>query len=290
MEQIKFAKGFVEKIDDNGLITGAVASTGSMDRDGEILEPKGWVLDNFKKAPRLLWAHDAHQLPIGKVVRIELGNTGLEFDAEFAEKENEFAKKVADLFRGGFLNTFSVGFRPLERKDNTFLKQELLEISVVNVPANAEAMASREYKDFMKAEEKVFGRKETKSPACRMDGETTKECISRKIPEIMEEDDTIEQEQAVAIAINVCKEPCKSADIKSGRVISEKNRLRIKTTIDAIVSAKTALEELLEVSEVSEGEKSKVGTRIAEKDIPILQALRMVDKAVESAIHQIKGK
>ena len=34
---------------------------------------------------------------------------------------------------------------------NIFLKQELLEISVVNVPANAEALVSREYKSFQKA-------------------------------------------------------------------------------------------------------------------------------------------
>ena len=37
------------------------------------------------------------------------------------------------------LNSFSVGFRPLDTDGNRYTKQELLEISAVNVPANPEA-------------------------------------------------------------------------------------------------------------------------------------------------------
>lgn len=152
-----FAKGFVKEIKDNGSITGAVASTGSLDRDEEILDPNGWELENFKKAPRLLWSHRAMDLPIGRVDRIWIDqSTGeLKFDATFAEKENDFAKKVADLMRGGFLNTFSVGFIPKEREGNRITKQELLEISVVNVPANPEARLNSLYKSLEKDLEKM---------------------------------------------------------------------------------------------------------------------------------------
>jgi HK97 family phage prohead protease len=153
-----FAKGFVREIKENGTIIGAVASTGSLDREGEVLEPYGWRLDNFRKAPRLLWSHMAHELPIGKVTKIavEVGSGALIFDAEFAEKENDFAKKVADLVRGGFLNTFSVGFMPLNQDGNRYLEQELLEISVVNIPANAEARLSLAFKSFEKEVEQMF--------------------------------------------------------------------------------------------------------------------------------------
>lgn len=144
----KFAKGFVKSIKENGIITGAVASTGSLDRDEEILEPTGWNLDNFRKSPRLLWSHDPHLLPIGKVTDIKINEKGLIFDAEFAEKENPFAHQVANLVKNGFINSFSVGFKPLERDGNIFKKMELLEISLVNVPANPEARLSREYKSF----------------------------------------------------------------------------------------------------------------------------------------------
>jgi len=147
-----YAKGFVKEVKENGTITGAVASTGSLDRDEEILDPNGWELDNFLKAPRLLWSHKAFDLPIGRVDRIWIDkSTGeLKFDATFAEKENDFAKKVADLMRGGFLNTFSVGFIPKEREGNRITKQELLEISVVNVPANPEARLNSLYKSLEK--------------------------------------------------------------------------------------------------------------------------------------------
>jgi len=151
------AKGYVIEVKED-VIVGAVASTGSMDRDEEVLDPKGWDLKNFKQAPRLLWAHDARQLPIGKITKIGINNKGaLIFDAKFADKENDFAKKVKDLMKGGFLNTFSVGFKPLERDGNKYVKQELLEISVVNVPANPDAMTNNfDYKAFKEAETEYF--------------------------------------------------------------------------------------------------------------------------------------
>lgn len=157
----QYAKAYVEEVKENGRITGAIASTGAVDRMGEILDPNGWDLRNFKKAPRLLWGHDARQLPIGRIIptSIKVDNKGrLLFDAEFAENENPFAKQVADMMRANFLNTFSVGFIPKRRDDHNpdiVKEMELLEISVVNVPANPEALASVEaagvFKDFQEA-------------------------------------------------------------------------------------------------------------------------------------------
>ncbi|GAG67621.1 unnamed protein product, partial [marine sediment metagenome] len=83
MKKKLFAKGFVKRVKENGIIVGAVASTGSTDRDGEILDPDGWDLRAFKKSPRLLWAHEAHALPIGKVTDIATDKKGrLVFNAE----------------------------------------------------------------------------------------------------------------------------------------------------------------------------------------------------------------
>lgn len=156
----RYTKAFVQEVKSNGRITGAIASSGAVDRMGEILDPNGWDLSNFKKAPRLLWGHEARQLPIGRVIpetlRIDAQGR-LIFDAEFAEKENPFAKQVADLMRAKppYLNTFSVGFIPKKRSaddPDIITEMELLEISVVNIPANPEAMTRGEstmvYKDF----------------------------------------------------------------------------------------------------------------------------------------------
>lgn len=151
----QYAKAYVAEIKGEDII-GAVASSGSMDRDGDILVPSGWELDNFRKNPVLLWAHDSYSLPIGKATDISIIGNDLRFNAKFAENENEFAGKVAKLMRGGFLNSFSVGFIPKERDEaGRMSKMELLEISVVNVPANAEARNNRDFKAFEAEVEKM---------------------------------------------------------------------------------------------------------------------------------------
>lgn len=120
-----------------------IASSAVEDRQGEIVSVDGWDLKNFKKAPRLLWAHDHHEPAIGKVTKTyyegEGKNKKLMFEAVFQDV-TEKARAVAQLVKEGFINTFSVGFKPLEMEGNVITKSELLEISVVNVPANPEAM------------------------------------------------------------------------------------------------------------------------------------------------------
>lgn len=126
----------------DGKIVG-IASSSVLDRQGEIVNVDGWDLKNFKKAPRLLWAHDHNEPTIGKVTKIGLEGEGkkrrLTFEAVFQEV-TEKARAVKKLVEDGFINTFSVGFKPVEMDGATISKQELLEISVVNVPANPEAM------------------------------------------------------------------------------------------------------------------------------------------------------
>lgn len=126
----------------DGKILG-VASTAVQDRQGEVVSVDGWDLKNFKKAPRLLWAHNHTEPAIGKVTKTWYEGTGkskrLMFEAIFQEV-TEMGRAIKQLVKDGFINTFSVGFVPLEIDGNTITKQELLEISVVNVPANPDAM------------------------------------------------------------------------------------------------------------------------------------------------------
>ena len=53
-----------------------------------------------------------------------------------------------------------------------------------------------------------------KSPACRQEGETEEECVSRKIPEILDENPDMEQDQAAAIAHDMCSESCEEKKLK----------------------------------------------------------------------------
>jgi len=159
----------------------AVISTGSIDRDGEVLDPKGMDKTNFDKNPVIPWSHNAGSPPIGKALWTRAspsrGPNKIIAKVKFAMTER--AEEIWQLFKGGFLVAFSVGFRPLEGRRPTpddiksnpllaecrfiFTKWELLEFSPVTVPANAEALAiavksksitiSDEMKECLKVEE-----------------------------------------------------------------------------------------------------------------------------------------
>lgn len=126
-------------------------STASVDRDGDTIDPKGWQLENYSKNPVVLFGHDYSSLPVGKAVSITATATGLRAEVEFPPVGvYPFADTVHDMVKGGFLNATSVGFAGVEAtrsKDRErgfdFTKQELLEFSIVPVPANPEALVLR---------------------------------------------------------------------------------------------------------------------------------------------------
>mgnify|MGYP000894082154 CR=1 FL=1 len=157
----KVKAAYAKSIQGNKLV-GALGSTPTADRDGDIVEPMGMDVRSFLKNPVLLWSHDPYSLPIGKVTDIRVSQAGLEFDAEFASEINPLAKQVRDLFEGGYLNAFSIGFIPKTRQNERIVESELLEISAVNIPANPEALASRAYKNFMATVEDVSIEKKPK--------------------------------------------------------------------------------------------------------------------------------
>ena len=131
----------------------AVISTGAVDRQGDTVDPMGWQLDSYMKNPVVLWAHDYRSLPVAKALSVEVKGSGkrarLKAKARF--ETFPFADAVFNLIASGTINATSVGFVPLEWKfaeedeDRGFFalditKQELLEYSIVPVPANAEAL------------------------------------------------------------------------------------------------------------------------------------------------------
>jgi|GEM_PF-4288203 len=127
-----------------------VGSTEHPDRDGEVLRLDGWDLKQFKKNPVVLPSHMYWEPAIGKAkVRIE--DNKLIFKILFPPSGvNPVADVYKGLYKGGFMNASSVGFLPLDYKwgegpkdpKRTFLKQELLEISLVSIPANPNALVT----------------------------------------------------------------------------------------------------------------------------------------------------
>jgi len=140
MNDILYTKAYIEEKD--GDVT-AIASTSVEDRQGEIVQVDGWDLKDFKNNPVILWGHDHSQPAIGKATKTWIEGTGksAKLMVKIAFQETtELARAVKQLVSDGFLNTLSVGFLPIDAEGNTYTKQKLLEVSVVNVPANAQAL------------------------------------------------------------------------------------------------------------------------------------------------------
>ena len=121
------------------------------DRDGDVIKASGWELDNYKKNPIIMWAHKYDKPPIGKAISVSVSKGKLIFQVKFADFQTyPFADTIYKLCKGGFLNATSVGFIPKEweigKKENdpirTYTKQELLELSIVPVPSNPDALVT----------------------------------------------------------------------------------------------------------------------------------------------------
>jgi len=130
-----------------------VASTESQDRYGDVINQRGWDLSAYNRNPVVLFNHQAGTLPIGKG-SVKIDNDQLMIDIEF-DQEDELAQRIESKARNGYMNAVSVGFNPIESSNRSelpkdhpaysiksgqyFNKSELLEVSMVTIPANSEA-------------------------------------------------------------------------------------------------------------------------------------------------------
>jgi len=119
-----------------------VVASDSLDRHGEKISIDGMDTRKYMKNPVVQWAHDYDLPPIGKATKVWKDGGKLMARMKFAITENPFAKTIYDLVKGGFLNAVSIGFIPLEMDGNMFTKSEMVEFSVVPVPANSDALIS----------------------------------------------------------------------------------------------------------------------------------------------------
>lgn len=125
-----------------------IASTSDEDLAGDTIDPKGWVIPKDRKLP-FLWGHQSRDPPIGRIERSWVEGKRLLSEVTWALK-NARANELYELMKDGFISTCSVGFWPLEYKERhdekrrflgfEFTKQKLLELSLVNIPANPAAV------------------------------------------------------------------------------------------------------------------------------------------------------
>ena len=165
----------IRKSENNDRKVVFVASDATRDTAGTVLNPYGWQLDRFNKNGIIGYQHkvyggwddtDNPDNVIGKGrAYVEDGKLMVEVEFEPAEI-NPLAEKVYQKILFGSLKAVSVGFLPVGtghwgegeeaagqiRETYYYAGQELLEVSVVNIPANPNALKKSIIDEAMEAE------------------------------------------------------------------------------------------------------------------------------------------
>ena len=127
-------------------------STFDLDRFGERIDPQGWDCKRYMENPIVEWAHRYDIPAIGKIEGLTIDDEGLHGLVYFNDKSYDpFGWSIGQRVKAGVIRAGSVGFRVMEIEipskadslDGTsliFRKQELLEFSICNVPANPYAL------------------------------------------------------------------------------------------------------------------------------------------------------
>lgn len=129
--------------DDERRIEG-IATTPSTDRMGDVIEPLG---ARFAAELPLLWQHD-HASPVGHVKFGKPTAKGIPFTANIVKIAEEgelkaLVDKAWQSVKARLVRAVSIGFRPIEYSlmeggGVRFLETEILELSLVTVPANSD--------------------------------------------------------------------------------------------------------------------------------------------------------
>jgi HK97 family phage prohead protease len=120
-----------------------IASTPEVDREGDIVEPKG---GRFKLPLPLLAQHD-HAQPVGQVISATVTDEGIEIEAQLAKGSGlPYVERVWRQVKAGLLRGLSIGFMAdgvePTKSGRRFTSWSWHELSLVTIPANAGASVS----------------------------------------------------------------------------------------------------------------------------------------------------
>jgi HK97 family phage prohead protease len=188
-------------------------TTPAVDRDKDRVLPQGVKIDNYLKNPVVQWGHDysSPYSTIGRTTNIEVTPEGVVADFELrpAVNDQDPQNVVRLLWEGGWVKAASIGFIPLKGTKNAeggsdYTESELLEWSLVSIPANQTALALAVKGLSMKKNTKV------KSPDYRLPDETEDACNARKFAELVESG--MSEDEARAMAAEMCAQEAPAED------------------------------------------------------------------------------
>lgn len=142
----------VKRQNGNHIVIEGLANAATVDRANELISPKAWDMDNFKKNPIVLFNHGHDPqfgyMPVGYAMDVKATDEGLYTKIKLSNSNTEKIRAVRDLVEEGVLKTFSVGFEPKEQESaksgghSVITKAQLIEISIVPIPMNQDSTFS----------------------------------------------------------------------------------------------------------------------------------------------------
>ena len=121
----------------------AIISTGRIDRYDSIIYPNGVDFSSYLHHPVLLFNHNP-DLVSGQVIDLIRRESGIEARFVF-DAEDPDAQRIKSKVDRGFISGMSIGFLPKKAQADKegvlhIYESELVEVSVVSVPANPDAL------------------------------------------------------------------------------------------------------------------------------------------------------
>lgn len=189
---------------DDVYVVRGIASTPTTDRMGDVVEPMG---AKFELPMPLLWQHDAHK-PVGLVTFAKPQKDGIPFEAEIPRVTEPGTLKdrideAIQSLRYRLVAAVSIGFKEVEdqveRLKNggyRFLEWTWLELSLVTIPANAEATITS-VKSLCQAQRAASGRVVHLSPG---DSGTNSNPKGPSVKTVQEQITALENKRAASVA------------------------------------------------------------------------------------------
>jgi HK97 family phage prohead protease len=270
------------KVEKGDLILKGYASTFAPDRDGEQVVPEAFdntLKDYLENNPIVLWQHNM-DWPIGVVTKAETDETGLYVEVvikRITSDAPDWHKTAWNSIKSGIVRTFSIGgyfWREWKQGLVLITEVELMEISVVSIPANAASIFEAAVKAVrgrnqpvvtdvvVKQMAQVIGAEPISDPELAamnagqlrhreqlLAGEYVKAGFAppsrdefESIADRAKQADQIGEEGLIQLATDAAKftarlhahEPVSADSVKAGRVLSAKNRDRLQAAYDAL--------------------------------------------------------
>ncbi len=275
-----------------------VGSDETPDRDNDILEVAGWKLDDYLKNPVFMWAHRYDEPPIGKAVNVmtDMATKKLLFDVKFATAEEyPFADTIYRLYKGGYLNATSVGFRGIKYKTRDdesvlekpewqrgrrYMEQSLLELSAVPVPCNPNALVEVRGKGFTDEEvDRVFT-EELKEVEIIVDTNTKEVFVQENGQKTAKVKISPEYYEQIAMSSEEFQE-------KSGATLSAKNKKELNEIHEIITKCNDRFRKFIDSAGVTPSEPEGEGRAAPEDGLAVKVEL---SEEFKQALEEIKSQ